>query len=168
MIHADWFPPWRRQRPPATAGQGARLPEQRHAFTVSAGPGAVRRAREETAIRLARCGIATGSALSDAVLLVVSELVTNVLRHTADRSPTADVTVEWSTGQLVVAVADHDPRLPAIEVATPGAGLGTVRELTAWYDGTLGVEPHWTGQGKRLLATFRIPASAVRPTTELP
>ncbi|MFE7316014.1 ATP-binding protein [Streptomyces sp. NPDC057555] len=167
MIHAEWFPPWRRPRDPATAGADARPPERRDVFTVVAGPGAVLRAREETAARLARCGIATGSALSDAALLVVSELVANVLRHTADRSPTADVMVETGSGQLVVAVADRDPRLPAIEAATPGTGLGTVVELTAWYDGDLSVEPDWAGQGKRVLASFLIPEADARPGTEV-
>ncbi|WP_274911399.1 ATP-binding protein [Streptomyces sp. WZ-12] len=137
-----------------TDGQDARPSQRQDTFTLLTGPGAVLRAREGTATRLARCGIATGSSLSDAALLVVSELVANVLRHAAEKSPTAEVTVERGVGHLVVAVADHDPRLPAMESATPGTGLGTVRELAAWYDGALSVEPDWTGQGKRILASF--------------
>ncbi|MFK0292583.1 ATP-binding protein [Streptomyces sp. NPDC090442] len=145
-----------------TEGQDARPSQRQDTFTVLIEPGAVLRAREGTATRLARCGIAVGSSLSDVALLVVSELVANVLRHAADQSPTADVTVERGVGHLVVAVADRDPRLPAMETATPGTGLGTVRELAAWYDGVLSLEPDWTGLGKRILASFVVPEGDVR------
>ncbi|MFF4605152.1 hypothetical protein ACFY12_20765 [Streptomyces sp. NPDC001339] len=80
----------------------------------------------------------------------------NVLRHAADRSPTADGGVTVGAGQLVIGLADRDPRSPDVEGDALGAGLRTITELTARYDGTLSVEPGSAGHGKDVLARFVI------------
>ncbi|ARF59812.1 ATP-binding protein [Streptomyces gilvosporeus] len=133
---------------------------RRHVFTVPVQPGAVRVARREAAAKLAEFGIAPKSLLSDVALLVVSELVVNVLRHAADRSPTADVGVTVGAGQLVIGVADRDPRIPDVEGDALGTGLRIIAELTARYDGTLTVEPDLASPGKDVIARFVIPDAA--------
>ncbi|MER6046164.1 ATP-binding protein [Streptomyces sp. NPDC001793] len=153
----------RRQEISPTAACEHTLPQvRRHVFTVAVEPGAVRLARREADARLAEFGIAPKSLLSDAALLVVSELVANVLRHAADRSPSADVGVTVGAGQLVIGVADRDPRIPKVEGDAVGVGLRTIAELTAWFNGTLTVEPDWAGHGKDVLARFLIPDADAR------
>ncbi|HEY3482585.1 MAG TPA: ATP-binding protein, partial [Streptomyces sp.] len=71
-------------------------------LTVSLDPGAVAAVRHDVAAALAAFGFAARSAFVDAVLLVVSELVANVVRHAAGRSPTAEVTVRTGAGLLVI------------------------------------------------------------------
>ncbi|WP_241740766.1 hypothetical protein [Streptomyces sp. L2] len=63
--------------------------------------------------RVTKAGVAPRSAFADAVRLVVGELVTNVPRHAA-HSTVADVGVAVAAGQLVVGVADAEPRLPEL------------------------------------------------------
>lgn len=130
---------------------------RRRVLTVPLVPEAVRHARRDTAMALSEYAIPTNSAFAGAVLLVVSELVANAVRHAADRSPTAEVTTAVGGGQLVVGVADQDPRLPDVSPDMTGDGLRTVAGLAAAYDGTLSVEPAAHGCGKVVLAGFRIP-----------
>ncbi|KIE26062.1 hypothetical protein LK08_15990 [Streptomyces sp. MUSC 125] len=130
---------------------------RRHVVSVRLGPGAVREAREAVAGHFAEVGVAPGSALADAVLLVVSELVTNVLRHAAC-SPLTDVGMTAMAGRLVVSVADAEPRLPELTDDGMGAGLRLVAELAADYDGDLRAEPAIDHDGKVVLVRFRIPS----------
>ncbi|MDW8804748.1 ATP-binding protein [Streptomyces scabiei] len=132
-------------------------PVRRHIVSVPLGPQAVARAREAVAGRFGEVGVARGSAFADAVLLVVSELVVNVLRH-APRSYEADVGVMAGAGQLVVSVADSEPRLPALEPGAMGAGLQLVAELAGEYDGDVSAEPAPGHDGKVVLVRFRIPS----------
>ncbi|MEV0375533.1 ATP-binding protein [Streptomyces sp. NPDC050636] len=125
------------------------------------GPGAVLSARQEVTARLTEFGIDPKSSLADAAQLVVSELVANVLRHAADRSPTADVGVAVAAGQLVIAVTDRESRVPDAATGPPGAGLRVVADLVDEYDGTLSVEPVRAGHGKTILARFVIPDADV-------
>ncbi|OLZ63177.1 ATP-binding protein [Streptomyces sp. IMTB 2501] len=121
------------------------------------GPEAVREAREAVAEQFPLVGVAPGSAFADAVLLVVSELVTNVLRH-APRSPVTDVGITVAAGQLVVSVADAEPRLPDLTDDGMGAGLRMVAELAADHDGDLSAEPAVHHDGKVVLVRFQIPS----------
>ncbi|WP_229329659.1 ATP-binding protein [Streptomyces sp. UNOC14_S4] len=131
---------------------------RRRVLTLPLVPEAVRQARQDTAASLAEYGIGPAdSAFAGSVLLVVSELVTNALRHAADRSPTADVVIAVGAGQLVIGVADQDPRLPDLSPHAVGEGLRTVRELTASYGGALSVETAVHGCGKVVLARFALP-----------
>ncbi|WP_328687728.1 ATP-binding protein [Streptomyces phaeochromogenes] len=126
-------------------------------MSVPVGPEAVPRARESVAGRFGEVGVAPGSAFADAVLLVVSELVVNVLRH-APRSPVAEVGISVGAGQLVVSVADAEPRLPALRPDTMGAGLQLVAELAAEYDGDVSAEPAVDRDGKVVLVRFNMPS----------
>ncbi|MGW7547133.1 ATP-binding protein [Streptomyces sp. NPDC054770] len=134
-------------------------PVRRHVVSVPVGPEAVRLAREAVAGRFGEVGVAPGSASADAVLLVVSELVVNVLRH-APRSPVADVGMTVGAGHLVVGVADADPCLPDLEPGAMGAGLQLVAELAGEYDGDVSAEPGIDHDGKVVLVRFRMPSQA--------
>ncbi|MFJ8383990.1 ATP-binding protein [Streptomyces sp. NPDC094438] len=124
--------------------------------SVPVGPQAVARAREAVAERFAEAGVAPRSAFADAVLLVVSELVTNVLRH-ARSSPYADVGVTTGSGELVISVEDTSPRLPELSGHGMGAGLRMVAELAADYEGELSAERAVQHAGKIVLVRFQIP-----------
>ncbi|MEV7981278.1 ATP-binding protein [Streptomyces sp. NPDC086519] len=147
-------PPWRRRRPDA-AVEHALPAVQRHIASFRPGPGAVRRAREAVSEHLPAAGVAPGSAFADAVLLVVSELVANVLRH-APGSPVMDVGITVAAGQLVVSVADAEPRLPDLSDGGMGAGLRMVAELAADYDGEVSAEPAVDHDGKVVLVRFSV------------
>ncbi|WP_313896579.1 ATP-binding protein [Streptomyces sp. GC420] len=125
-------------------------------------PGCVALARRTTAARLLELGITPRSAFADTVLLVVSELVTNVLRHASDHSPAAEVGVTAGAGRLVVGVADRDPRVPALPAGGTGRGLLTVGELAARYDGELSIQPAAHGPGKTVLVRFAMPDPRLR------
>ncbi|UIX34229.1 ATP-binding protein [Streptomyces sp. GQFP] len=137
------------QHVPATA--------RSYLVSVLVGPEAVRQAREEVAERFGEVGVAPGSAFADTVLLVVSELVVNVLRH-APQSPVANVGITVGEGQLVVSVADAESRLPDLEPGAMGAGLLLVAELAAEYDGDVRAEPAVDHGGKVVLVRFRVPS----------
>ncbi|MGW5063899.1 ATP-binding protein [Streptomyces sp. NPDC004096] len=130
---------------------------RRHIVSVPVGPEAVTRAREAVVGSFGEAGVAPGSAFADAVLLVVSELVVNVLRH-APRSPVADVGITVDAGQLVVSVADAEPRMPDLEPGATGAGLQLLAELAREYDGDVSVEPAVGHDGKVVLVRFRMPS----------
>jgi signal transduction histidine kinase len=139
---------------------GTRQPEGRSfRLTLSLEPGAVTAARHDVTEVLAEFGLGRNSAFSDAVLLVVSELVTNVVRHALGRPATADVTVTAGDGELVIAVEDHDPRLPDMSPQALGAGLRTVAELAAEYGGALSAVPLAHGAGKAMRVHFVSPDS---------
>jgi two-component sensor histidine kinase len=83
----------------------------------------------------------------DTVLLLVSELVTNAVKHAATPF---DVTVSVEGAQVTVAVVDHDrTHPPMMRSPTPedtsGRGLRIVDELsTSWGSESL------AGDGKRV------------------
>ncbi|MEU1778050.1 MULTISPECIES: ATP-binding protein [Streptomyces] len=120
-------------------------------------PEAVRTARYDATAALSEYRLDPESAFGGTVLLVVSELVANAVRHAADRSPTVDVTLAVGAGQLVVGVADADPRLPDLSPHMMGRGLRTVADLARAYDGALSAEPAVRGSGKVVLVRFVIP-----------
>ncbi|MFF4805621.1 ATP-binding protein [Streptomyces sp. NPDC001351] len=148
--------PWRGGRP-AAAHEHVRPAAQRHIASFRLEPQAVRRARESVAEHLPAAGVAPGSAFADAVLLVTSELVVNVLRH-APRSPVVDVGITVGAGHLVVRVADAEPQLPDLSAEGMGAGLRMVAELAADYNGDVSAEPGVDHDGKVILVRFSVPS----------
>lgn len=143
---------------PAAATGGRQLPESRSFhLTLSLEPGAVTAARHDVTEVLAEFGIDRHGAFSDAVLLVVSELVSNVLRHAAGRSVTAEVTVTIDGSGLLVAVEDQDPRLPDLSPRVLGTGLRTVLELAEQYGGSLRAQALPRGAGKSVRVRFTVP-----------
>ncbi|GAA4789301.1 SpoIIE family protein phosphatase [Streptomyces ziwulingensis] len=117
---------------------GMALRPRRESWTVWRVPEAVRHARRFTRRTLRAWGVPDGDI--DAVLLVVSELVTNALVHT-DGPVRLDLTL--LDGRLRVAVADSSPRSPARPTsvsweATGGRGVLLVEAMSALW-GTLPV-----------------------------
>lgn len=119
-------------------------------------PGSVRAARERTERSLALFGLTAGSSLSGAVLLVVSELVANAVRH-AHESPDAEVTLTMTDHLLVVGVGDLDPRPVTLPHRCAGEGLRTVAELARVFGGDVRVEPAAGGRGKTVVVRFILP-----------
>ncbi|MFZ3492945.1 ATP-binding protein [Streptomyces sp. 5.8] len=97
------------------------------------------------------------ASLFGAVLLVVSELVANAVRH-AHKSPDAEVTLEMTEHLLVVGVGDLDPRPMTLATAerASGQGLRTVAELARVYGGDVRVEPAGE-RGKSIVVRFILP-----------
>ncbi|MEV7417026.1 ATP-binding protein [Streptomyces sp. NPDC089919] len=104
-----------------------------------------------------------GDDLVHSLLLIVSELVTNSVRHAALLSP--EVAVEVAIGREWVRVAvedDHPYRPKALEAdfgQTGGRGLLLVREITALAGGVCDVE-HTAGGGKVIWAALPLAPAA--------
>ncbi|MFD7866797.1 ATP-binding protein [Streptomyces sp. NPDC057682] len=120
---------------------------------------AVRIARETTEQVLAEWGISRRHRTVDPALLILSELVTNSVRHAASHSPS--ITVHYAAGRHTFAFAVHDrhPHRPALLTALPrpgttGGGLGTVMELTLGLGGTAVVRGDADGGGKSIWITL--------------
>ena len=77
----------------------------------------------------------------DLVMTMVSELVTNVIRHTASEP---EVTLRTADGWLVVEVNDGDPQLPMLDDPDDGASGGRGLMIVAAGATEWGVEPRGT------------------------
>ncbi|MFK0253727.1 ATP-binding protein [Streptomyces sp. NPDC090445] len=137
---------------------------RRHAWTVASAPGSVRAVRERTERSLVLFGVPVDSSLGGAVLLVVSELVANAVRHARD-SPDAEITLTMNDHLLMVGVRDRDPRPPALALAPAsasagpacGRGLRTVADLAREYGGDIRIERAADGRGKTVVVRFILP-----------
>jgi hypothetical protein len=128
-----------------------------HVLTLPTMPSAVRMARETAEQVLAEWGISRHHPAVDPALLMLSELVTNSVRHTAEVSP--QVTVIYSAGKDTFAFGVHDrhPYQPALYGSLShrvGGGLGTVVELTLGLAGTAVVRGDADGGGKSIWITL--------------
>ncbi|RVU28014.1 ATP-binding protein [Streptomyces antnestii] len=129
----------------------------RHALTVPAVGAAVRMARETAEMVFTEWGVNPGHPTVNPALLVLSELVTNSVRHAAEVSPM--VTVIFAGGRDCLAFGVHDrhpyrPSLSASLIGPDAGGLGTVMELTLGLGGTAVVHGDPDGQGKSIWITL--------------
>ncbi|MFJ8390711.1 ATP-binding protein [Streptomyces sp. NPDC094438] len=129
----------------------------RHVLTVPAMGSAVRMARETAEQVLAEWGVRPQHPSVGPALLILSELVTNSVRHAAVLSP--NVTVIFAGGEDTFAFAVHDrhPYQPALYAAVTGpgsTGLATVVELTLGLGGTAVVRGDADGKGKSIWITL--------------
>ncbi|MEV7981268.1 ATP-binding protein [Streptomyces sp. NPDC086519] len=134
----------------------AALPH-RHVLTMPNDPTAVRVARETAEQVVLEWGIGLRHPAVDPALLILSELVTNSVRHAADLSP--QVTVIYAAGADCLAFAVHDrhPSQPPLYGAVPGTGtggLGTVMELVLTLGGTAVIRADADGGGKSIWITL--------------
>lgn len=122
----------------------------RHVLTLSNEPTAVRLARETAEQALTEWGIDLHRTVVDAALLILSELVTNSIRHAAEMSPQITVMYAASGSRLALAVHDRHPYQPPLQRADTGtrSGLGTIMELTRQLGGTAAV--HGDADGKSI------------------
>ncbi|WP_149549286.1 ATP-binding protein [Streptomyces marokkonensis] len=128
----------------------------RHVLTLPTEPGAVRLARETAEQALAEWGIGAHHPAVGPALLILSELVTNSVRHASEVSPQTTVIYAASPECLVFAVHDRHPRRPRLygaDGAGPG-GLATVVELTRGLGGTAVVRGDADGRGKSVWITL--------------
>jgi anti-sigma regulatory factor (Ser/Thr protein kinase) len=102
--------------------------------------------------------------LLQSLLLVVSELVTNVVRHAALLSPEVGVEVSLGTGWVRVGVEDNHPYRPKALQADPdqehtgGRGLFLVKTTVAEAGGSCDVERTSRG-GKVIWVALPLPVS---------
>ena len=131
----------------------------RHVLTLPNEPSAVRLARETAEKALAEWGINLRHPTVDPALLILSELVTNSVRHAALLSPQVTVTYAAGPDCLVLAVHDRHPYQPPLYGAAGGTGTGTgglatVVELTLGLGGTAVVRGDADGDGKSVWITL--------------
>lgn len=127
----------------------------RHVLTLPTEPAAVRTARETAELALVEWGIGLRHPSVDPALLILSELVTNSVRHAAVLSPQVTVIYAASRDCLAFAVHDRHPYQPPLFGAVTGAGgLGTVMELVLGLGGTAVVRADADGNGKSIWITL--------------
>lgn len=145
-------------------------------FTAPAVDVSVPQARRAVRDLLGRQGVPVTDDIVQGLLLIVSELVTNAVRHAALLSP--EVAVEVAIGErwVRVSVEDNHPYRPkALETdsaQTGGRGLLLVREITREAGGVCDVE-HTASGGKIIwaelpLVPVRHPDTAVLHTDPTP
>ncbi|MFJ1896552.1 MULTISPECIES: ATP-binding protein [unclassified Streptomyces] len=120
-------------------------------FTAPAADVSVPRARHAVRDLLERQGVPLDDDIVQGLLLIVSELVTNAVKHAALLSPELAVEVAVGADWVRVSVEDNHPYRPtALETdyaQTGGRGLLLVREITREAGGACDVE-HTAGGGK--------------------
>ncbi|GAA3482501.1 ATP-binding protein [Streptomyces yanii] len=126
-------------------------------FTAPAVDVSVPQARHAVRDLLNRQGVPMDEGISQGLLLIVSELVTNAVKHAALLSPELAVEVAVGAEWIRVSVEDNHPYRPtALETdyaQTGGRGLLLVREITNEAGGTCDVE-HTAGGGKIIWAAL--------------
>ncbi|MFG2626401.1 ATP-binding protein [Streptomyces sp. NPDC048473] len=126
-------------------------------FTAPAVDVSVPQARHAVRDLLNRQGVPVADDIADGLLLIVSELVTNAVKHAALLSPELAVEVAVGAEWVRVSVEDNHPYRPtALETdyaQTGGRGLLLVREITREAGGACDVE-HTAGGGKIIWAAL--------------
>lgn len=133
-------------------------------FTAPSVDVSVPRARHAVRDLLDRQGAPVSEETVEGLLLIVSELVTNAVRHAALLSPEIALEVAIGADRIRVSVEDNHPYRPkALERdygQTGGRGLLLVREITLEAGGTCGVE-HTASGGKAMWALLPLTPDAV-------
>ncbi|WP_338703872.1 ATP-binding protein [Streptomyces sp. Q6] len=126
-------------------------------FTAEAVDASVPQARRAVRELLARQGVPASDELVHGLLVIVSELVTNAVKHAALLSPMLAVEVAVGAEWVRVSVEDEHPYRPtALEATsgqTGGRGLLLVREITAEAGGVCDVA-HTASGGKVIWAAL--------------
>ena len=124
-------------------------------FTAPAVDASVPQARHAVRDLLHRQGVPVSDDLAHGLLLIVSELVTNAVKHAALLSPMLAVEVAVGAEWVRVSVEDNHPYRPtALEAdhgQTGGRGLLLVREIAREAGGVCDVE-HTESGGKVIWA----------------
>ncbi|MFD7876640.1 ATP-binding protein [Streptomyces sp. NPDC059766] len=132
-------------------------------FTAPALDVSVPQARHAVRDLLHRQGVPASDDLVQGLLLIVSELVTNAVKHAALLSPTLAVEVAVGAEWVRVSVEDNHPYRPtaleADHAQVGGRGLLLVREITLEAGGVCDVE-HTASGGKVIWAA--LPLKPVR------
>ncbi|MGW1279604.1 ATP-binding protein [Streptomyces tsukubensis] len=136
--------------PPATAGANAI-----HSFTVrcASAESRVRHMRRVTRAKLSRWGLA---AVSEAATLVVSELVTNAIRHAGGYS--VSLRVEHHKHELLIEVTDEGSMAPVVREAGAEDESGRGLLLVCGVAETWGV----SDRGRTKWCTLALPDDSSR------
>ncbi|MFI9340739.1 ATP-binding protein [Streptomyces sp. NPDC052773] len=133
-------------------------------FTAPAVDASVPQARHAVRDLLLRQSVPICDDTAQGLLLIVSELVTNAVRHAALLSPMLAVEIAVGAEWVRVSVEDNHPYRPtALEAdcaQTGGRGLLLVREITREAGGVCDVE-HTASGGKVIWAA--LPLAPTRP-----
>jgi Histidine kinase-like ATPase domain len=131
--------------------------EGRWLFTAPALDSSVPQLRHAVRDLLVRQAVPVGAGTLDGLLLIVSELVTNAVRHAAVLSPRITVEIEVGAGQVSVGVGDDHPygpkALEADHTRIGGRGLLLVQAIAAEAGGRCEVE-HIPAGGKVVRAAL--------------
>jgi anti-sigma regulatory factor (Ser/Thr protein kinase) len=130
-----------------------------HTFQVPSTDEHVPAARSETRKVLEDWGL--DDELVATSCLIVTELVTNVVRHAARLSPTALIALSTDEAELTLSVADSHPFRPKALSAPHGSGgwgLALVKTLVEEARGTHDVVPDELTSGKCIV--IRMPLAA--------
>ncbi|MFE2431510.1 ATP-binding protein [Streptomyces sp. NPDC059373] len=148
---------------PTAAPANPRPYEGAWRFTAPALDSSVPQARHAVRDLITDREVPVDEVLMHGLLLIVSELVTNAVRHAALLSPEIVVEVAVGTDWVRVAVEDNHPYRPkalqADSADTGGRGLLLVKAITAEAGGMCDVE-HIASGGKVVWAALPLPASA--------
>ncbi|WP_127356282.1 ATP-binding protein [Actinacidiphila soli] len=124
-------------------------------LTLPPEPASVAMARRTAEYVYGCWGVNPGHPVVGPALLILSELVTNCVRHAAESSAALDVIYAADEGVLAFAVHDRHPRQPdLIRLAKPAGGLAMIVELTAELGGTATLRPDADGGGKSIWITL--------------
>ncbi|MEC4019019.1 ATP-binding protein [Streptomyces sp. H27-D2] len=130
-------------------------------FTATPQDSSVPRARHAVRDLLRHQRVPADEELLQGLLLIVSELVTNAVRHAALLSPEIGVEVSVVGSWVRVAVEDNHPYRPkaleADQARTGGRGLLLVKAITDEAGGMCDVE-HTASGGKVVWAELPLPA----------
>ncbi|MEE4593541.1 ATP-binding protein [Streptomyces sp. DSM 41524] len=132
-------------------------------FTAPALDSSVPQARHAVRELLAHQRVPVNDELVEGLLLIVSELVTNAVRHAALLSPEIAVEVSLSRDWVRIAVEDNHPYRPVALMAdqggTGGRGLLLVTAITEEAGGVYDVD-HTASGGKVVWAALPLPGAA--------
>lgn len=138
-------------------------------FTAPAVEVSVPQARHAVRDLLGRQGVPVADDVVHGLLVIVSELVTNAVRHAALLSPEVAVEVAVGAEWIRVSVEDNHPYRPTVLEAdhgqTGGRGLLLVREISLEAGGTCDVE-HTASGGKIIWAA--LPLKPLEPSGDRP
>lgn len=137
----------------ADTGSGARPYEGAWRFTAPAVESSVPQARHAVRDLIARCRVPADDDLLHGLLLIVSELVGNAVRHAALLSPKIAVELTVTAGWVRVGVEDRHPYLPRPLHAEPdqsgGRGLMLVHAIATAAGGCC--DAHHTACGGKVV-----------------
>ncbi|GAB2900893.1 ATP-binding protein [Streptomyces mayteni] len=129
-----------------------------HILTLPSGSAAVSLARTTAEMVYPSWGIKPSHPVMDPALLILSELVTNSVRHAASASPNLDIVYSTAPGVLAFAVHDQHPHHPDLTAQpdTLGKGLALVLQTTVELGGSAGLQPDEDGRGKSVLIALPV------------
>jgi anti-sigma regulatory factor (Ser/Thr protein kinase) len=149
-------------RPP---GHGS-LESSRVALHFDLVPQCVAQARRAAREALTSWNLNLEDPAVDTAIVVLSELLTNAVKHASALCDVADVTLSLTAGVLIVSVHDRHPYRPRALPAPHsngdgGRGLALVRDLVAEVDGRTSVPTDADRCGKTMLVEIPVSSSAL-------